>query len=66
MVILICKGGKEVIYTDMPTDVQFKYELRKKLTEENAKLEMLRNQEYDKLEKTLIQEIKVIEASLQD
>lgn len=55
-----------MLYGDMPTDVQFKYELRKRLTELTVKLEMLKNKEYEKLEKTLIQEIKDIEASLQD
>ncbi len=50
----------------MPTDVQFKYELRKQLTELNEKLQMLENKEYDKIEKRIRQEIADIEASLQD
>lgn len=50
----------------MPTDVQVKYELRKKLTELTAKLEMLKNNENEKLEKTLLQEMKDIEVSLQE
>ena len=50
----------------MPTDDQFKYELRKQLTELNEKLQMLENKEYDKIEKRIRQEIADIEASLQD
>lgn len=50
----------------MPTDVQFKYELRKRLIELNQKLEMLDHQEYEKLKTILKQEIADIEASLQD
>ena len=50
----------------MQTDVQFKYELRKRLTELNQKLELLDQQEYDKLKSVLKQEIADIEASLQD
>ena len=34
----------------MPTDVQFKYELRKHLTELERKLELLRNEEYEMLD----------------
>ena len=49
----------------MPTDVQFKYELRKRLTELNQKLDLLDNQEYEKLKAVLKQEIADIEASLQ-
>ncbi|MBR3607469.1 MAG: hypothetical protein IKL51_07845 [Lachnospiraceae bacterium] len=51
---------------EMPTDVQFKHELRKQLTEIKRKLEMLRNKEYDKLEKEYLDEIENIEKSLQD
>ena len=50
----------------MPTDIQFKYELRKKLTELQRKLELLENKEYDKLKKEYLTEIKDIETSLQD
>ena len=50
----------------MPTDIQFKYELRKRLTELNQKLELLDQQEYEKLKSVLKQEIADIEASLQD
>ena len=46
----------------MPTDVQFKYELRKHLTE----LELLRNEEYEKLEKEYLKEIQDIQTSLED
>ena len=50
----------------MPTDIQFKYELRKRLTELNQKLELLEKEDYDKLKEVLMQEISDIEASLQD
>ena len=50
----------------MPTDVQFKYELRKHLTELERKLELLRNEEYEKLEKEYLKEIQDIQTSLED
>lgn len=50
----------------MPTDIQFKYELRKRLTELKQKLELLEKEDYDKLKEVLKQEISDIEASLQD
>ena len=50
----------------MPTDIQFKYELRKHLTELQRKLELLKNKDYSQLEKEYIQEIRDIETSLQD
>lgn len=50
----------------MPTDIQFKYELRKRLTELNQKLELLEKEDYDKLKEVLKQEISDIEANLQD
>lgn len=51
---------------DMPTDIQFKYELRKQLTDLKQKLELLDNNEYDKLRQIYLQEIADIETSLQD
>ena len=57
---------KEVIFNDMPTDIQFKYELRKQLTELKQKLDLLENKEYDKLKQIYLQEISDIETSLQD
>ncbi len=50
----------------MPTEIQFKYELRKQLTELKRKLEMLQDKQYDKLEKEYQKEIDDIEISLQD
>ena len=50
----------------MPTDIQFKYELRKHLTELERKLELLQNKEYEKLEKEYLKEIVDIKTSLQD
>lgn len=50
----------------MSTDIQFKHELRKQLTDLQRKLNLLENQEYDKLKQEFLQEIKNIQASLQD
>lgn len=50
----------------MPTDIQFKYELRRQLTELQRKLELLENEEYEKLKKEYLKEIDDIETSLQD
>lgn len=50
----------------MPTDIQFKYELRKQLTELKRKLELLKNKDYEELEKEYLKEIEDIETSLQD
>lgn len=50
----------------MLTDLQFKYELRKKLTNLERKLELLQNKEYDKLEKEYLKEIDDIKITLQD
>ena len=50
----------------MLTDIQFKYGLRKKLTELKRKFELLNNQEYKKLKKEYLKEIEDIETSLQD
>ena len=50
----------------MPTDIQFKYELRKHLTELQRKLELLENEEYEKLKREYLKEIEDIETSLQE
>ena len=50
----------------MPTDVQSKYELRNHLIELERKLELLRNEEYEKLEKEYLKEIQDIQTSLED
>lgn len=50
----------------MSTDIQFKHELRKQLTDLQRKFNLLENQEYDKLKQEYLQEIKNIQASLQD
>ena len=50
----------------MITDLQFKYELRKQLTNLRNKLELLKNEEYESLKNELQNEIADIEASLQD
>lgn len=58
------EGGERMV--EMPTDVQFKYELRKQLTGLQRKLELLENKEYEKLKKEYLKEIEDIQASLQD
>lgn len=64
IIIYILEGGERML--EMPTDVQFKHELRKQLKDINRKLEMLRNKEYEKLEKEYLGEIEDILKSLQD
>ena len=64
MSVYTLKGGKRML--EMPTDVQFKHELRKQLAEIERKLELLRNKEYEKLEKEYMREIEDILKSLQD
>lgn len=51
---------------EMPTDIQFKYELRKQLTNLYHKLELLENGNYEDLKKEFQNEIEDIKASLQD
>lgn len=50
----------------MPTDIQFKDELRKELIEKEERLEMLENKEYEKLKKKYLKDIERIKESLQD
>lgn len=50
----------------MPTDIQFKDNLRKEEIEIESMLEMIRKQEYEQLEKKLERELKRIRESLQD
>lgn len=50
----------------MPTDIQYKDQLRKDEIEIESMLEMLRKQEYEQLEKKLERELKRIKESLQD
>jgi hypothetical protein len=57
------KVGDEYMPT---TDIQFKHELRKQLTELERRLELLENGEYEKLKKEYLKEIEDIQASLQD
>lgn len=51
---------------DMPTDVQFKDELRKEEIRIENDLELLENKEYEKLRKKLERDLKRIRESLQD
>lgn len=50
----------------MPTDIQFKDELRKEEIRIESELELLENQEYEKLKKKLERDLKRIRESLQD
>lgn len=50
----------------MPTDIEFKDELRKEEIRIESELELLENQEYDKLKKKLEQDLKRVRESLQD
>ena len=49
---------------NMPTDIQFKDDLRKE--EIRIELELLENKEYDKLKKKLERDLKRVRESLQD
>ena len=53
-------------FYNMPTDIQFKHELRIQLTDLERKLELLNNKEYERLKKEYMKEIEDIQASLQD
>lgn len=50
----------------MPTDIQFKDELRKEEIRIENELEMLKNKEYEKLERKLERDLKRVRESLQD
>lgn len=50
----------------MPTDIQFKDELRKEEICIEDELELLENKEYEKLKKKLNRELKRVRDSLQD
>ena len=50
----------------MPTDIQFKDDLRKEEIRIENELELLENKEYDKLKKKLERDLKRVRESLQD
>lgn len=50
----------------MPTDIQFKDELRKEEIKLEEQIEMLKNKEYDKMLAKFERELKRIRESLQD
>ncbi len=50
----------------MPTDIQFKDDLRKEEIKIETELEMLENKEYEKLKKKLERDLERVRASLQD
>ena len=51
---------------NMPTDIQFKDDLRKEEIRIENELELLENKEYDKLKKKLERDLKRERESLQD
>ena len=51
---------------NMPTDIQFKDDLRKEEIRIKNELELLENKEYDKLKKKLERDLKRVRESLQD
>ena len=51
---------------NMPTDIQFKDDLRKEEIRIENELELLENKEYDKLKKKLERDLKRVRARLQD
>lgn len=51
---------------EMPSDIQFKDELRKEEINVENELKMLQNKEYDLLEKKLERDLERIRQSLQD
>ena len=50
----------------MPTDIQFKDELRKEEIKLEEQIEMLKNKEYDKMLANFERELKRVRESLQD
>ena len=50
----------------MPTDIQFKDDLRKEEIKLEELLSLLKNQEYEKLQKKLERDLKRVRESLQD
>ena len=50
----------------MPTDIQFKDELRKEEIKLEEQIEMLKNKEYDKMLAKFERELKRVRESLQD
>ena len=62
--IIYLNGEKNAI--KMPTDVQFKDELRKELIMYKDYLSLIENNKIDKLKKKFYDNIERIEASLQD
>ena len=51
---------------NMPTDIQFKDDLRKEEIRIENELELLENKEYDKLKRKLERDLKRVRESLQD
>ena len=51
---------------EVPTDIQYKHELRKRLSEINRRLKMLENNDIETVINELKQEASDIQASLQD
>ena len=64
MQIYNLQGGERMV--EVPTDIQFKDELRKEEIRIENEIEMLDNKEYDKLKKKLERDLKRVRDSLQD
>ena len=61
-----CTKGGERMNEYMPTDIQFKDDLRKEEIRIENELELLENKEYEKLKKKLERDLKRVRESLQD
>ena len=51
---------------DMPSDLQYKDELRKEMIKIEEQIELLENKEYEKLRKKLERDLKRVRESLED
>ncbi len=51
---------------DMPSDLQYKDELRKELIKIEEQMELIENKEYEKLRKKLERDLKRVRESLED
>jgi hypothetical protein len=51
---------------DMPSDLQYKDELRKEMIKIEEQIELIENKEYEKLRKKLERDLKRVRESLED
>lgn len=64
MQIAVCKEGERMY--EVPTELQYKDELRKEEIRIENELELLDNKEYEQLKKKLKRDLERIRKSLQD